>query len=93
MDDAQTRIFVESWRPLGARAAGRRHVSAGYSPAQRRALAEAARKGEPLRCPECGRELIRDAVRPRRDVSYVRRRLLLVCPGCRRAAAVDLTPG
>ena len=93
MDDAQTRVFVEPGRPGAARVAGRRRMSAGYDPAQRRALAEAARKGEPLRCPECGHELIREEVRPRRDVPYVRRRLLLVCPGCRRAAAVDLTPG
>ena len=68
-------------------------MSPGYSPAQRRALAEAARNGEPLRCPACGSDLIREEVQPRRDVPYVRRRLLLVCPGCKRAAAVDLAPG
>jgi len=68
-------------------------VNAGYSPAQRRAMAEAARKGEPLRCPVCGGDLIREEVQPRRDVPYVRRRLLLFCPACRRAAAVDMTHG
>jgi hypothetical protein len=68
-------------------------VSAGgYSAAERRTLAEAARRGEPLACPNCGHALASHEVRPRRDVAYVRRRLLLVCPGCKRAAAVDIEP-
>jgi len=67
-------------------------MSAGYDAAERRALAEAARKGEPLRCPACGHELARQEVPPRRDVAYVRRRLLLVCTGCKRTAAVDVAP-
>lgn len=55
-------------------------------------LAEAARRGEPLACPACGHALASHEVRPRRDVAYVRRRLLLVCPGCKRAATVDVGP-
>ncbi|HEX7089200.1 MAG TPA: hypothetical protein VF192_03635 [Longimicrobiales bacterium] len=64
----------------------------GYSAAERRALAEAARRGEPLSCPACGQALASHEVRPRQDVAYVRRRLLLVCPGCKRTAAVDVGP-
>jgi len=66
-------------------------VAPGYSAAERRALAEAVRRGEaPLRCPACGAALAIQPVRPRREVAYVRRRVWLLCPACRRTAALDL---
>lgn len=53
-------------------------------------LAEAARERGVLDCPRCGVPLDRRSIPPRRDVSYVRDRLWLVCPGCHRTAVVDL---
>ncbi|MBI4544306.1 MAG: hypothetical protein HY703_03840 [Gemmatimonadetes bacterium] len=64
-----------------------------YTPEQRRALREAALAGQPLRCPACGAELALQPVGRVRAVSYVRRRLLLVCPACKRRAAVDAARG
>ncbi len=67
-------------------------MSPSYSPAQRRALAEALRTGERLLCPACGAALARHEVAPKRELPYVRRRVLLICPACKRSAAVD-APG
>jgi hypothetical protein len=63
-----------------------------WDAAQRRALVEAAGRGEPLVCPACGSTVTSSRVTPPPEVSYVRRRLLLICGGCHRSAAID-TPG
>ncbi len=42
-----------------------------------------------LLCPRCGVPLDTRSVPPRRDVSYVRDRMWLVCPRCRRTAVLD----
>lgn len=46
-----------------------------------------------LACPRCGAKLDRRSVPPRRDVSYVRDRLWLVCPGCHRTVVLDRRDG
>ncbi len=46
----------------------------------------------PLVCPRCGTPLDRREVPPRRDVSYVRERVWLVCPRCHRGVVLDLRP-
>ena len=67
-------------------------MSGSYTPAERRALAEALRKGERLSCPACGAAVARHDVAPGRELAYVRRRVLLICPSCRRSVALDV-PG
>jgi hypothetical protein len=64
-------------------------MSNGYSREQRRALEEAARRGGPLHCPACGTELARREITPSPELPYVRRRVWLICPGCRRTAVVE----
>ncbi len=56
---------------------------------QTRALARALHAGEPLTCPECAVPLDRRPVPPRPDVSYVRDRVVVVCPSCHAAAVLD----
>jgi hypothetical protein len=59
------------------------------SPGEARALAAAMDEGRPLTCPRCGTALDRRPVPPRRDVSYVRDRLWLVCPQCHATGVLD----
>lgn len=47
------------------------------------------RAGDHPSCPLCGVPLDRTPVPPREDVSYVRDRVWLVCPSCRRSAVID----
>jgi uncharacterized protein with PIN domain len=68
-------------------------TASGYTAAERTALARAAARGEALLCPVCGAELSRQVIEPRVEVSYVRRRLWLLCPRCRRAASIDIRAG
>ncbi len=42
-----------------------------------------------LLCPRCAVPMDERPVPPRRDVSYVRDRLWLVCPRCHRTAVLD----
>jgi hypothetical protein len=60
---------------------------------ERRRIAEAAAGPGPIRCPVCGIELSVNDVPPSRQVSYVRHRLWVICPGCHRSAAVDAPGG
>ncbi len=60
-----------------------------YTREERRALARTVARGEPLVCPACGAQLAVHEVAGGRVLAYVRRRVLLVCPGCARSAAVD----
>ncbi len=62
----------------------------GYTREERRALAAAVTGGAPLVCPCCGAHVAAHDVASGAVLSYVRRRVLLVCPGCGRSAAVDL---
>ncbi len=65
-------------------------MSAGYSPAQRRALADALGRGERPLCPACGAPVAQHAVGARPELPYVRHRVLLICPACKRSVAVDV---
>ncbi len=60
-----------------------------YSPDEVRALAAALDGGHPLLCPRCSTALDRRPVPPRPDVSYVRDRIWLVCPGCHGTGVLD----
>jgi hypothetical protein len=67
-------------------------VTGSYTAAQRRALAAAIRsggEGQP-ECPVCGARVSIREIEPSTQVSYVRRRVWLFCPACKRTAAVDL---
>lgn len=65
-----------------------------YEREMRRKLRETARRGEiPDACPACGGRLLQSDVSAPPSLSYVRRRVLLVCASCRRSAAVDVWPG
>jgi hypothetical protein len=64
-------------------------MSKGYTREQRHILGESARAGEPLDCPICATELAQREVEPSPLLPYVRRRLLLICPTCRRSAVVE----
>ena len=61
-----------------------------YDREQRRALQAAARLGEPLVCPACAAALEPIPVEPPPGVPYVRHRVLVVCGGCGRSAALDV---
>ncbi|HEX7118277.1 MAG TPA: hypothetical protein VF212_05785 [Longimicrobiales bacterium] len=64
-----------------------------YTPEQRRELERAAARGGPIPCPACGALLARSEVPTPRELSYVRRRVWLICPECKRSAAVDVRRG
>lgn len=64
-------------------------VSANYSPEEERALVRALAEGPDAACPACGARVELHDVPPREGVPYVRRRVLVVCGGCRRRVAVD----
>jgi len=53
------------------------------------ALLQAFLEGRSLLCPRCGVPVDARAIPPRRDVSYVRDRLWLVCPRCQRTTVFD----
>lgn len=52
-------------------------------------LAALRRDGEGPACPACGTTLVRRAVPPKDEVAYVRERVWLLCPSCRRSAVFD----
>lgn len=54
-----------------------------------KAPASSGRKG---RCASCGGWLDREQVRPRADVAYVRRRVVLRCVRCKRSEVVNRSP-
>lgn len=65
-------------------------MSGGYSPSEERALVRSlARAGAAARCPRCRSPLDRHDVPPREGVPYVRRRVQVVCTGCRASVALD----
>jgi hypothetical protein len=61
-----------------------------FNAAARHALEDALRAGQPLLCPECNIVLNRQDVAQTKEVSYVRHRVWLLCPQCRRSASVDV---
>jgi uncharacterized protein with PIN domain len=65
-------------------------VSGGYDAAQRNRLEHQLAAGLPLRCPACDVELTQQRVEQPAAVSYVRRRVWVLCPVCRRTASLDV---
>lgn len=61
-----------------------------WTAAERRALAAEIGSGGTPACPACGGALARHDVAPKRELPYVRRRLLLICTRCKRSASVDV---
>jgi len=61
-----------------------------YSHDDVRTLEVALAGGHPLVCPGCGAPLDRREVPPRKDVSYVRDRVWLVCSRCHANTVLDL---
>ncbi|NJD09580.1 MAG: hypothetical protein FIB01_03735 [Gemmatimonadetes bacterium] len=61
-----------------------------FDAVDRRGLALALARGLALECPRCAAPMIRQEVRPGQGVPYVRRRVWVLCPVCRRSAALDL---
>lgn len=64
-----------------------------YSAAQRRTLGQAIRAGVAPDCPVCGTPVVVRAVERPEEVAYVRHRVWILCPACKRTAAVDADPG
>lgn len=65
----------------------------GFTAPQRALLRETLRKGAVPRCPVCAAVLTVSRVEPPGDVAYVRDRVWVRCPACRRAATLDRAPG
>ena len=61
----------------------------GFTSAEEREIGDGVRAKREVRCPRCRTPLDEWAVGPRADVSYVRSRVWLVCPSCRRSVVVD----
>ncbi|MBR9988456.1 MAG: hypothetical protein KFH98_01815 [Gemmatimonadetes bacterium] len=64
-------------------------MSGAYTASERLALEAALRDGAPLLCPGCAVELSAQPVERSPEVSYVRRRVWVLCPLCRRTASLD----
>ena len=59
------------------------------SPQEEKALRDDLRRGETPGCPRCGTPLVGTPVPPRRDVSYVRDRVILDCSSCGFRVVLD----
>lgn len=60
-----------------------------FTAEEARFLRLALSRGEEPRCPRCGGPLDPTPLPPRRDVAYVRNRLLLQCSACKLKGVVD----
>jgi uncharacterized protein with PIN domain len=67
-------------------------VTGPYTAAERRALARALARGESPGCPTCGAPVTLQEVERPANVSYVRHRVWVLCPSCKRTGAVDVEP-
>jgi uncharacterized protein with PIN domain len=67
-------------------------VNGSYPAAQQRALEAALDRGEKLHCPQCNAALTARPVQAPAEVAYVRRRVWVICPACRRSASLDIKP-
>lgn len=65
----------------------------GFDAAHRRQLEQLLRDGLPLHCPFCDRPLSVQLVERSGEIAYVRRRVWVLCPGCRRSAGLDAAVG
>lgn len=65
-------------------------MARGYTPDERREIVRALARGGPVPCPACGTLTARSEVPTPPDLPYVRRRVWVLCPACKRSAAVDI---
>lgn len=63
-----------------------------FSAAERRALESSLARGAPLRCPHCDVLMVQQEVERPESVSYVRHRVWVLCPRCKRTAGLDRRP-
>ena len=63
--------------------------ASSYTTEEEARIVDALRGGDRPSCPRCGQRLESRNVPPRAGVAYVRRRLWLLCGGCRRSFVVD----
>ncbi len=68
-------------------------MSKPFSHESAKIIERAFRANHDLTCPECEVALDRRAIPPRKDVSYVRDRLWLVCPACSSTVVLDRRDG
>lgn len=68
-------------------------MAGSFTPEERNRIAASLRAGGELVCPACNARLATQPVAPRADVPYVRRRMLIICPSCRRTASLDAPAG
>lgn len=64
-------------------------MTGAYTAAERRTLEMALREGRAPRCPHCDVTLSAQPVERSPEVSYVRHRVWVLCPQCRRTAGLD----
>jgi uncharacterized protein with PIN domain len=64
-------------------------MSSSYDATQRRTLEAALRAHEPLQCPVCHVALTSHTVAAPAEVSYVRHRVFVICPQCKRSAGLE----
>lgn len=60
-----------------------------FTAREEQALRAALARGETVRCPRCGIPLVQTPIPPRREVAYVRDRVLFQCVSCRLKGVVD----
>jgi len=60
-----------------------------YSRDEEREVVRGLREGQAPACPRCGSLMQVQEVLPREEVPYVRTRIWLTCPGCRRSLVLD----
>lgn len=94
---ARVRVLLEAGVPAAANddyveRMEKNASGGGYDAAARRQLAQAIASGGVAACPVCSAPVTLTEVRPAPGVPYVRRRVWVLCTGCRRTAAVDV-PG
>ncbi len=87
---ARWRRRMTALRSRGRRDHGYLADMASYTEEERTRLVQALRQDAELRCPVCGAPVSSRPVAPPPEVSYVRKRVWLVCGSCGRGAAVDL---
>jgi hypothetical protein len=60
-----------------------------YTREERHTLERALASGAPLTCPACHAAVSAQPVPTPPDVSYVRHRVWVICPQCKRSASID----
>jgi hypothetical protein len=64
-------------------------MAENFSAAQRAQLRSAYDAGAKLACPACGAVVATRVIPPKRELPYVRRRVWLICSGCKRSLTID----